>query len=148
MAETEREMQKKEAETPDTGERTRSTRIYSPQVDIIEHKDDITVIADMPGVDEKSVDITLEKNILTIYGKVDSDIPKTHRLSLSEYGIGDYQRVFTLSDEVDRDKIEATVNNGVLRLVMPKAESAKTRKIPITAEGVGGLINLNGVKHQ
>ncbi|HET6514497.1 MAG TPA: Hsp20/alpha crystallin family protein [Thermodesulfovibrionales bacterium] len=142
MTDTAREMQKKEAGTPETGERTRATRIYAPQVDIIERKNDIMVIADMPGVDETSVDITLEKNILTIYGRVDVETPQDHRLSLSEYGIGDYQRVFTLSDEVDRDKIQATVKNGVLSLVMPKAESARTRKIPIKAEGVGGALNL------
>jgi len=140
MSNAAKEMQKKEAGAPETGERTRASRIYTPQVDIIERKDDIVVIADMPGVDEKSVDITLEKNVLTIYGKVDVDVPENHRLSLTEYGLGDYQRVFTLSDEVDRDKIQATVKNGVLRLVMPKAESAKTKKIPVKAEGIGGVM--------
>jgi HSP20 family molecular chaperone IbpA len=133
MAETAGEIQKKEAGVPETGERTRACRIYSPQVDIIERKEDIIVMADMPGVDEKSVDITLEKNVLTIYGKVDADIPKDRTLSVSEYGIGNYQRVFTLSDEVDSDNIQATMKNGVLRLVMPKAEPAKTRKIPVQA---------------
>lgn len=142
MTDAEREMQKKEAESAETGERTRACRIYAPQVDIIERKDDIVVIADMPGVDEKSVDITLEKNVLTIYGRVDAHTPESHSVFLSEYGIGDYQRVFTLSDEVDRNRIQATVKGGVLRLVMPKAESAKTRKIPIQAEGVGGVLNL------
>ena len=131
MAETAGEIQKKEAGVPETGERTRASRIYSPQVDIIERKEDIIVMADMPGVDEKSVDITLEKNVLTIYGKVEADIPKDHTLSVSEYGIGDYQRVFTLSDEVDSDNIQATVKNGVLKLIMPKAEAAKTRKITV-----------------
>ena len=143
MTETAREIQKKEAETPETGERTRASRVYSPQVDIIERQEEIVVIADMPGVDEKSVEITLEKNVLTIYGKVEVYIPKEHKLSLSEYGIGDYQRVFTLSEEIDRNKIQATVKNGVLKLVMPIAESAKTRKIPIKAEGIGGVMNLN-----
>lgn len=143
MTEAAKEMQKKEAETPETGERTRACRIYAPQVDIIERKDDIVVIADMPGVDEKSVDITLEKNVLTIYGRVDADAHENHKLFLSEYGIGDYQRVFTLSDEVDRDKIQAMVKNGVLRLIMPKAQAAKTRKIPIQAEGIGGVLNLS-----
>lgn len=142
MTETTGEMQKKEAETPESGERTRSSRIYSPQVDIIERKEDIVVVADMPGVDEKSVDITLEKNVLTIYGRVEAELPEDHRLTLSEYGIGDYQRVFTLSDEVDRERIQATVKNGVLTVVMPKAEAARTRKIPIKAEGIGGVLNL------
>ena len=133
MAETAGEIQKKEAGVPESGERTRACRIYSPQVDIIERKDDIIVMADMPGGDENSVDITLEKNVLTIYGKVEADIPKDHTLSVSEYGIGDYQRVFTLSDEVDSDNIQATVKNGVLKLIMPKAAPAKTRKIPVQA---------------
>ena len=133
MAETAGEIRKKEAGVPDSGERTSACRIYSPQVDIIARKDIIIVMADMPGVDEKSVDITLEKNVLTIYGKVEADIPKDHTLSVSEYGIGDYQRAFTLSDEVDRDKIQATVKNGVLKLIMPKAEAVRTRKIPVHA---------------
>lgn len=133
MAETCGEIKKKEAGVPESGERTRACRIYSPQVDIIERKEDIIVMADMPGADEKTVDITLEKNVLTIYGKVEADIPKDHTLSVSEYGIGDYQRVFTLSDEVDSDNIKATVKNGVLKLIMPKAAPAKTRKIPVQA---------------
>jgi HSP20 family molecular chaperone IbpA len=108
--------------------------VYTPDVDIIERKDDIIVMADMPGVDENSVDITLEKNVLTIYGKVDAEIPEQHRLWLSEYGIGDYQRTFTLSDEVDRNRIQATVKNGVLRLILPKAEEVKTRKIAVKTE--------------
>ncbi len=131
MAETAGEIQKKEAGVPEAGERTRASRIYSPQVDIVERKENIILMADIPGVDEKSVDITLEKNVLTIYGKVDVDIPKDHTLSVMQYGIGDYQRVFTLSDEVDSDNIQAMVKNGVLRLVMPKAEPARTRKIPV-----------------
>ena len=94
-------------------------------------------------MDEKSAEITLDKNVLTIYGKADNDEPKDHKLSLAEYGIGDYQRVFTLSDEVDREKIQATVKNGVLWLVMPKAPAVKTRKIPIQAEGVGGVMKLS-----
>ncbi len=143
MTDTPKEMQKKEAGVPETGERTRASRIYAPQVDIIERKDDIVLIADMPGVDETSADITLDKNVLTIYGRVDPNEPKDHRLSLSEYGIGDYQRVFTLSDEVDREKIQATVKNGVLWLVMPKAAAVKTRKITIQAEGVGGVMKLS-----
>ncbi len=143
MADATKEIRKKEAERPEAGERTRECRIYAPQVDIIERKDDIVVIADMPGVDETSVDLTLEKNVLTIYGRVDADLPKDHKISLSEYGIGDYQRVFTLSDEVDKDKIKATVKNGVLWLILPKAEAVKTRKIPIQAEGVGGVMKLS-----
>ena len=131
MNETVKELQKKEAATPEGVERTRPRRVFTPAVDILERKDDIVVTADMPGVDERSVDITLEKNVLTITGSVQPAVPQVHRLVLSEYGVGDYQRAFTISEEVDRDRINATVKNGVLRLVLPKAAMAKTRKIAV-----------------
>ncbi len=111
--------------------RARAGRIYTPYVDIVERKDEIIIIADMPGVDENSVDITLEKNVLTIYGRASFEFPEDGRPLLHEYGTGDYRRAFTLSDEVDREKIQASVRNGVLKLIMPKAESAKMRKIPV-----------------
>jgi HSP20 family protein len=130
-----KEMQKKEAVMQQDIEPTRARKVYTPVVDIIERRGDIVVVADMPGVDEKSVDITLEKNLLSIYGKIEPVTPEQHRLAASEYGIGDYQRVFTIADTVDRGRIQATVRNGVLRLVLPKAEDVKTRKIEVTAEG-------------
>ena len=134
MESTTKDVQKKEAEVKDGVERTRSKKLYTPPVDITEEKDSLFLIADMPGVDEHSVDITLEKNVLTIYGRVEPDVPDNHRLVSAEYGIGDYQRTFTLSDEIDREKIQASVKNGVLRLTLPKAEAAKTRKMPVNAE--------------
>lgn len=133
MAET-KEMQKKEAQIAEGVETTRAARVYVPNADIIEKKDHLLLFADMPGVDEGSVDITLEKNVLTIYGKVEPEKHENHRLVHAEYGEGDYRRAFTLSDEIDREKIHASVKNGVLKLVLPKAEAAKTRRIPIKAE--------------
>ncbi|GAB4485117.1 MAG: Hsp20/alpha crystallin family protein [Thermodesulfovibrionales bacterium] len=133
MAE-DKELQKKEAEVVEGTERTRTQRVYVPDTDIVERKDDIVVIADMPGVDEGSVEITLEKNILRICGKVSPAFPEGYRLALSEYGIGDYERAFTLSSEINRDRIKGTIKDGVLRLVLPKAEAVKTRKIQVTAE--------------
>ncbi|GBE03326.1 spore protein SP21 [bacterium BMS3Abin09] len=134
METTTKDVQKQEAAAKEGVERTRSKRLYVPPVDIIEGRDGLVLVADMPGVDENSVDITLEKNLLTIYGTVEPEIPRGHRMISSEYGIGDYQRTFILSDEIDGGKIEATVKNGVLRLTLPKAEAAKTRKIPVQAE--------------
>ena len=131
MADKAKEIQKKEAGQPERAERTRAGRVYNPDVDIIERKDHIAVVADMAGVDEKSLEITLEKNVLSIYGKVDAEIPEKMRLAYAEYGVGDYQRVFTISGEIDRDKIEATVKNGVLKLTMPKAKVQETRRIEV-----------------
>jgi HSP20 family protein len=134
MAETAKDIQKKEAGGIEGVERTKARKVYTPDVDIVERKDDIVVTADMPGVDDKSIDITLEKNVLTIYGTVAPELPENHRLAVSEYGIGDYQRSFTLTDEVDRERIQASVKNGVLKIVLPKAEALKTRKIAVQAE--------------
>ena len=134
MNDREKELQKKEASMPEGVERTRPRKVYTPAVDILERKDEIVVTADMPGVDERSVDITLEKNVLSIAGTVEQRPAAGHRPTLAEYGMGDYQRAFTLSEEVDRDRIQATVRNGVLRLVLPKAAAAKTRKIEVRAD--------------
>lgn len=132
MADATKEILKKEAGTPEGVERTRTRKVYTPAVDIIEKKGEIVVIADMPGVDKADVDITLDKNILTIYGRIEDRTPDNLKLKMSEYGYGDYQRAFTLSDEVDRNRIAATVKNGVLTLVLPKAE-ASTKKIQVIA---------------
>lgn len=133
MTDTAREVLKKEAETPEGVERTRPRKAYAPAVDILERKDEIVVTADMPGIDQQNVDITLEKNVLTISGKVDPEVRKGHRPAYSEYGIGDFERAFTISEEIDRNGIRATVKHGVLRLVLPKAPVAKTRKIEVRA---------------
>jgi HSP20 family molecular chaperone IbpA len=133
MTDANREMTKKEASVPEGVERTTPRRVFKPVVDIIEQKDDTVLTADLPGVDERSLDITLEKNIITIRGTVAPEIPAGYRLAYGEYAVGDYERAFTLSDEVDKDRIQATIKNGVLKLVLPKAAAAKTRRIAVTA---------------
>ena len=115
-------------------ERTRTRPVYNPPVDIIERERDILVLADMPGVDEKALDITLEKNVLTIQGTVTPAATGGHALAHQEFEPGDYQRAFTLSSEVDREGIQATLRNGVLSLVLPKSGPARTRKIEVKSE--------------
>jgi HSP20 family molecular chaperone IbpA len=115
-------------------EQTRTNKVFVPRTDIYESKDNLLLLADMPGVKQDAVDITLEQNILTIYGHV--EIPKfeEYTLTYAEYGIGDYRRVFTLSNEIDRDGIQASVKNGVLKLVLPKSKNAIPRKITVQTE--------------
>lgn len=109
-------------------------KIYAPAVDIIETTNNILLFADMPGVNEKTVDVTVEKNLLTIHGMIEPTIDDELTLVFSEYGSGDYQRVFSLTDEIDKNNIKATVKNGVLKLVLPKTEKIKTRKIEVSGE--------------
>lgn len=125
--------EKKIAQTSVEAERTRLRKVYVPRVDIYESKDAIVIIADMPGIDAKSADITLENNILTISGTVQDSPYERHSVAYAEYKVGDYERSFTISDEVDRDAIEAKVKNGVLNITLHKAAPVKAKKIGIKA---------------
>jgi HSP20 family molecular chaperone IbpA len=127
------QVQKQEVEPTEGVERTRASRVYVPKVDIFSDEQGVVILADMPGVDESNVDILLEKDVLTISGFVTVDEPEDFELSYGEYGIGDYRRSFTLMEEIDRDKIEASISNGVLRVFLPKAPEAQARKITVQA---------------
>ena len=133
MADNKQELAKKETQTPAKVERTTNRKLFVPKVDIYERGEDTILLADMPGVDQKSVDINLDKNVLTITGNIQKNKFDNYRLAYAEYETGDYQRSFTLSNEIDTNKIEATMKNGVLRLVLPKAEAAKPKKISVRA---------------
>lgn len=132
------ELMKRESENSalpelERAERTRTRRVFVPRTDIYETADSIIVLADMPGVSESSIDITVEKNTLTIDGTIeDSELPG-YSAAYCEYVSGDFHRVFTLSNEVDREGIVATVKNGVLRLSLPKSKTALARKIAVQA---------------
>ncbi len=113
-------------------ERTRSRLAFVPRTDIYETNDNIVVIADMPGVGEDSVDITLEQKVLTIMGYVNDAQPEGYTPAYTEYRVGDYHRSFTLSDTIDQDRIEASVRDGILRLTLPKVVPT-TKKITVKA---------------
>ena len=124
---------KRKVEEAETVERIRSGKVFLPPVDIIENPNEIILMADMPGTDEKSIDITLEKNVLTIEGFVSPEIPQDLNLAYAEYDVGDYRRTFTLSNEINQAKIDASYKHGVLKIKLPKAEAAKPKKIKVMA---------------
>ena len=125
------EVQQQESVPAQDTERTRARRCFVPRADIYETEGEIVVLVDIPGADEKTVNIMLEKKVLTINAFIEPVQFNGYAIAYAEYEEGDYQRVFHLSDEIDRDRIEATVNDGVLRLQLPKAESALTKKITV-----------------
>jgi HSP20 family molecular chaperone IbpA len=131
--ETELQVQEVEKREVEEGgaERTRSQKAFVPYADIYETGDEIVVVADMPGVSEESVDITLEQDVLTINGYVEPETPEDHSLAYAEYDVGDFVRSFRISNEIDRDGIEATLKDGVLHLHLPKAGPAKAKKISV-----------------
>jgi len=125
--------QKQEVQETQKAERMHDRRVYMPRADIYETDDAIHLIANMAGVDQDSVDITLEKNVLTIRGQASAQTPEGMELAYSEYAVGDYERSFVLSDEIERVGIDAKMQDGVLDLTLPKSKSARSRRIPVKA---------------
>jgi HSP20 family molecular chaperone IbpA len=124
-------MEKSEEKELAVAESEKAVRIFTPRVDIYEIENETVLLADMPGVDETSVEVTLEKNLLTIVGRVLHKSLDGFELAYAEYRVGNYKRTFAVSDDIDRENIEATVKNGVLRLVLPKSEAVKARRIEV-----------------
>lgn len=118
----------------ETGERTRTRPLYAPRADIYETDDGLVILVDMPGVRPESADVTIEQRVLTIRGRSEDQPPEGFSPVYREYAPGDYERVFTLSDDIDAERIEARVKNGVLRLSLPKAGPAETRRVQIRAD--------------
>lgn len=115
-------------------ERTPETEtIYVPNVDISESSECIRLMADMPGVDEKSVDVSVANNVLTLEGHVHVDGPVGYQMVGEEYGVGKYRRDFTLSNTADKDSIKARVKFGTLEVTIPKKEETRTRRIKISS---------------
>jgi len=116
---------------PEGGQRAVPQPVFVPAADIYETRDSIVVLAEMPGVPPDGVDITLERRMLTVRGRSAAKAHAGYQRVYNEYADGDYERAFTLSENIDRDRIEATLKDGVLHLVLPKAETAKARRIEL-----------------
>jgi len=128
--EVEKSTEKTPAETPET---TTGGRIYQPLTDIIETSDGVSLMLEMPGVAPEDVDVTLEKRVLTIRGKVNPVHSDKLQLAYAEYGEGDFERAFTLSEDFDPDKIGAALSQGVMTVTLPRAAEAQPKKINVKA---------------
>ena len=131
MADAKELQVKEKQEIAAPAEQTRPGLVFRPDVDIFERDSDIVLLADMPGVAADSVEIDLRDDVLTLSGDVrpweggdESDI-------LVEFEIGKYHRHFTLSDAIDQENIDAVMQEGVLRLTLPKVQKAKPRQITV-----------------
>lgn len=128
---TEKELQLRGKQELTGKEQTRPGPVFVPSVDIFETDQEITLLADMPGVATDRVSIDLNEDQLTITGDVEAQGAETERVLLREYETGRFQRSFAVSDRIDQGKITASMSDGVLRLVLPKAEKAKPRRIEV-----------------
>src|SRR5512147_1509555 len=133
MKEKEIELKEKKELKPTAGEGTRPGPVFIPAVDILEDQTGITMVADMPGVDGKNVDIDLKDNQLTITGRIDPVEGEKEVSLYKEFLYGDYFRQFALSYVIDQNKITAKMEDGVLRLILPKVEKMKPQKIKVSS---------------
>lgn len=125
------EVQKETQATPERAEPTRDQPVYIPATDIYETAKDILVVADMPGVDDRHVEVKLENNVLEISGHTAPDEIQGHEVLYRGYVAGDYQRSFAISDGVNRDGIKAQIKDGVMRITLPKAERLQAKTIKV-----------------
>lgn len=121
--------EKQAVEAPN-GEPTREGLMFVPQVDIIEERDQITLRADLPGVRRESVDIDVREGVLSLTA-TQEPVSENWRTLHGEYQVGGYARRFTLGERIDQENIKAEMKDGVLTLILPKAEEHKPRKIAI-----------------
>jgi HSP20 family protein len=122
--------QKREVEKKQ--ESTIPTRAFLPITDIFETDQALSVILEMPGVDKDNVDISVENDTLTIQGRIDYSKYEGLQPVYTEYNIGHYVRTFQISGKIDQGQISAELKDGVMKLVLPKAEKAKPRKIKVS----------------
>jgi HSP20 family protein len=130
---TEQEIAAKEKQPVQGQEKTRAGRFFLPRVDIYEFDDSIKLWADMPGVKESDVDVTLKDGVLTITGTVSTKVYEKLSPLYTEYNVGNYFRQFELNENIDDRHIEALMRNGVLELRLPKGERAQLRQIEVKA---------------
>lgn len=120
-------------ETSATGtpmEASRSPR-FVPAVDIYETADEYVILAEMPGCDPKGIEVQYVEGELSIYGRVNPrPIPERGWLE-REFEVGDYGRVFNVTESIDQERISADYEQGILTLRLPKAEASRPRKIEV-----------------
>lgn len=133
MAESNELQVREKQELAGSAEQTRPGVVFTPAVDIFENERQINLLADMPGVAPADVKIDLDDGLLSISGEVKPFEAKDESDVLTEFDTGRYFRQFTLSEVIDQGMIEAKLEDGVLRLTLPKAEKAIPRQITVTA---------------
>ena len=120
---------KQEVTSP--AEQTKPGPVFSPDVDIFENEKEIVLLADMPGVKADDLNIDLRDNTLSLIGEVSNDAGDDEEGIVIEYQTGRYARQFTLSEVINQENIDAKLEDGVLRLTLPKVEKATPRKITV-----------------
>lgn len=114
--------------------RSLERRLAAPPIDIFESDDGLVLRADLPGVTAEGLEVQVQDNKLTLFGRVSCNVPPEANVLHQEYEICDFLRSFILSEEVDHDRIEAKLSGGVLEVVLPKADRPEPRRIPVKVQ--------------
>ncbi len=131
MADKQEMAVREKKELADKAEKTVPGRYFVPYADIYETDDALAVVLEMPGVEKKDLEVALENDVLRVDGRIDFAKYKEMEPVYTEYNIGHYARTFSLSGTIDREKIGANLEDGVLTLTLPKSTRAQPRKIAI-----------------
>ena len=115
-------------------EATRQKYVFTPPIDIYENETGLVLQADLPGVSLESLELQVQDNKLTLFGRVIPVVPDEVQSLHQEYRVGDFLRSFILSDEVDHEQITARLKHGVLTVELPRAQRAKPRRIPVSSD--------------
>ncbi len=108
--------------------------VFTPPIDIFETADGLVLRADLPGVSLESLELQIQDNRLTLFGRVETVLPEDAVPLHREFEVGDFLRSFILSDEVDYDRITARLSRGVLEVELPRAEQPEPRRIQVNAD--------------
>ena len=121
--------QKREVDKKTEG--TTPGRVFVPVTDIFETPEALTVVLEMPGVDRDSIEARVENDVVTIEGRIDFTKYEGMQPVYTEYNVGHYARSFEISNRIDQGKISAQMKDGVVTIVLPKAEQVKPRRIQV-----------------
>ncbi|WP_300274337.1 Hsp20/alpha crystallin family protein [Halomonas sp.] len=124
---------KQETASQQVAERERRADALLPPVDIFEEGNALQIVVDMPGVTRESLTIEVDNSVLSLEGEVRIEMPEGLSAIYAEVRAQRYARRFTLSQEIDREAITASIENGVVRLTLPKKETHRRRRIDIKA---------------
>jgi HSP20 family molecular chaperone IbpA len=119
-------------ETEKKSEATIPGRVFVPVTDIFETAEALTVVLEMPGVERDSIEANVENDVVTIEGRIDFSKYEGMRPVYTEYNVGHFVRSFEISNKIDQSKITAQMKDGVVTIVLPKAEQAKSRRIQVS----------------
>ena len=132
MAEKQEVRVQEKREVEKEQESTRPMRAFMPTADVFETEDALTISLEMPGVSKDNVDVGIENGLLTVEGRIDFGKYEGLQPVYSEYNVGPYRRSFRISSRIDQERISAEMRDGIVTLVLPKAEETKPRRIKVS----------------